>query len=145
MKALTIRQPWAHLIANGIKDVENRVSGTSYRGPLAIHVAKQWAFDDRTLDDAPFQVRRELGEDLTSTSPEFAGTYGHVIAVVDLVDCHTSDGHCCSSWGWWHDPRSNKLLRHLVLENPRRLAHPQPAKGRLGLWDIDDRNLRAAS
>jgi hypothetical protein len=40
MKALTISQPWANLIASGLKFVENRTWATSYRGPLAIHAGK---------------------------------------------------------------------------------------------------------
>ncbi len=40
MKALTISQPWANLIASGLKFVENRTWPTSYRGPLAIHAGK---------------------------------------------------------------------------------------------------------
>lgn len=37
LKALTVSQPFADLIADGSKFVENRVWSTSYRGPLAIH------------------------------------------------------------------------------------------------------------
>lgn len=37
MKALTVRQPWASLIALGVKTVETRSWSTKYRGPLAIH------------------------------------------------------------------------------------------------------------
>ena len=37
MKALTVRQPWASLIALGVKRIETRSWRTSYRGPLAIH------------------------------------------------------------------------------------------------------------
>lgn len=37
MKALTIRQPWASLIAHGVKTIETRSWRTHYRGPLAIH------------------------------------------------------------------------------------------------------------
>ena len=37
MKALTIRQPWASLIAAGVKTIETRSWSTKYRGPLAIH------------------------------------------------------------------------------------------------------------
>ena len=40
MKALTIRQPWASLIAAGVKTIETRSWRTSYRGPLAIHAGK---------------------------------------------------------------------------------------------------------
>lgn len=37
MKALTISQPFAKLIADGTKWVENRTWATKYRGQLAIH------------------------------------------------------------------------------------------------------------
>lgn len=40
MKFLTIRQPWASLIAVGAKTIETRPFSTQYRGPLAIHAGK---------------------------------------------------------------------------------------------------------
>lgn len=40
MKALSIRQPWAWLIVNGHKDIENRVWPTQVRGPILIHAGK---------------------------------------------------------------------------------------------------------
>jgi hypothetical protein len=40
MRALSIRQPWAWLIVNGHKDIENRVWSTRYNGPLVIHASK---------------------------------------------------------------------------------------------------------
>jgi hypothetical protein len=40
MKALTIGQPYASLIADGEKWVENRTWKTNYRGPIAIHAGK---------------------------------------------------------------------------------------------------------
>ena len=153
MKALTIRQPWAHLIAAGTKDVENRVQGTAYRGPLAIHVAQAWdydAFDQHQVTGALGVAGRTLRERLERTDDvraRLTETTGQVIAVVDLLDCHVSDGRCCSSWGWWHapGPGPSRLLRHLVLANPRRLTVPFGMKGRLGLWDIDDQQIAAAS
>lgn len=39
MKAITIWQPWASLIACGAKKYETRPWATSYRGPIAIHAA----------------------------------------------------------------------------------------------------------
>ena len=39
MKALTIWQPWASLIARGVKQYETRSWATKYRGPIAIHAA----------------------------------------------------------------------------------------------------------
>lgn len=40
MKAISIRQPWAWLIVNGYKDIENRTWYTRYRGPVLVHAAK---------------------------------------------------------------------------------------------------------
>lgn len=40
MKALTITQPWATLIAIGAKRFETRSWSTAYRGPLLIHAGK---------------------------------------------------------------------------------------------------------
>lgn len=37
MKAITIRQPWASLIAAGVKTIETRPRRTSYRGRIAVH------------------------------------------------------------------------------------------------------------
>ena len=39
-KALSIRQPWAWLIVQGLKDIENRSWATKHRGPTLIHAAK---------------------------------------------------------------------------------------------------------
>lgn len=39
MKALTIWQPWASLLACGAKQYETRSWATKYRGPIAIHAA----------------------------------------------------------------------------------------------------------
>lgn len=41
MLALTIHQPWAHLIAIGRKTIETRTWLTAHRGPLAIHASVQ--------------------------------------------------------------------------------------------------------
>ena len=40
MKALSVRQPWAWLIVNGHKDIENRTWATRHRGPFLIHASK---------------------------------------------------------------------------------------------------------
>ena len=40
MKALTLTQPWATLVAMGAKRIETRSWTTNYRGPLAIHAGK---------------------------------------------------------------------------------------------------------
>ena len=39
MKAITIWQPWASMLACGAKQYETRSWATKYRGPIAIHAA----------------------------------------------------------------------------------------------------------
>ena len=41
MKALSIRQPWAWLIVNGYKDIENRTWSTDFRGRIYLHAGKR--------------------------------------------------------------------------------------------------------
>ena len=39
MKILSIRQPWAHLIVRGSKNIENRSWPTRYPGPFLVHAS----------------------------------------------------------------------------------------------------------
>lgn len=41
MKALSVKQPWANLIASGEKTIETRVWATDYRGDILIVSSKQ--------------------------------------------------------------------------------------------------------
>ncbi len=66
MKALSLRQPWASMIADGRKTIETRTWRTRYRGPLAIHasahpyeylptggiLAVAWLYDCRPMEAA---------------------------------------------------------------------------------------------
>lgn len=49
MKALSLTQPWATLVAVGAKRIETRSWGTTYRGPIAIHASKAFPRADRDL------------------------------------------------------------------------------------------------
>lgn len=46
MKALSLHQPWAELIAQGKKTIETRKWTTPYRGPLLICASKRPQIDD---------------------------------------------------------------------------------------------------
>lgn len=58
VRALTIRQPWASLVAVGAKTIETRSRPTSYRGPLLIHAGKATPDPVRPSDPAlgPYSV-----------------------------------------------------------------------------------------
>lgn len=87
MRALTLTQPWATLVAVGVKRIETRSWHTPYRGPLAIHAAKamppaarkfcEVADAHNALDAAGFRARD--GSDLPR---------GAVLATCRLVDVH---------------------------------------------------------
>ena len=123
MKALTVRNPWAECIAQGVKLVENRTRRTKHRGPLAIHAGAAWAAIGG-LDD---RVEKAL-------AGRWRFTYGAVIATVNVIDCHPAADGCCAPWG---DHLPDVQVFHWVLADVQRLDNPVPAKGRLGLWDID--------
>ncbi|MES2568656.1 MAG: ASCH domain-containing protein [Verrucomicrobiota bacterium] len=53
MKAITLMQPWATLVAIGIKRIETRGWRTDYRGPIAIHAAKRFPRRARELCEQP--------------------------------------------------------------------------------------------
>ncbi len=98
MKALTISQPWASLIAEGVKTIETRSRSTKYRGPLAIHAGKVGASFQTQLErdgwDALAEVYGETdGEQLWHECAAGAGyqegyrmpPFGAVIAMCELV------------------------------------------------------------
>lgn len=127
MKVLTIRQPWASAILGGGKDVENRTWRTSYRGPLAIHAASR--LDDGVLHrDTRTEARAywsSAGFDVDTL------TLGAIVGVVDVIGCVPAQ-ECDSDWAncWEGGPSFCWLL-----DDPRALVEPIPAKGRLGLWE----------
>ena len=46
MRALSIRQPWAWLVVNGYKDIENRTWSTEFRGRVYVHAGQRMEPDD---------------------------------------------------------------------------------------------------
>lgn len=82
MRALSIRQPWAWLIVNGYKPVENRDWSLSWRGPLLIHAAKVVA--KGYYQDVAAMVDQEFGIQV----PALADIErGGIVGAANLVDC----------------------------------------------------------
>lgn len=81
MKALTIHQPYATLLAMGAKQFETRSWYTKYRGDLAIHAGKKWNQDIiARCYRAPFQqVLRELGFESAAGLPR-----GKILAIAEI-------------------------------------------------------------
>jgi hypothetical protein len=114
LPALSVRQPWAWLIVNGVKDIENRSFRTHRRGPLLIHAASSL---DGFADNIEC-VERKHGISVPSELDR-----GGIVGVVDVSDCvesHKSKWFEKGGFGW-------------VLSNPRRLKF-RPCKGAVGLF-----------
>ena len=94
MKALTILQPWASLIACGAKKIETRSWATKYRGALAIHAAK-FMFSPYACELPDGLTKLAMDVLFPSSNGDPANIYdnwhelphGCVIAIADLVDC----------------------------------------------------------
>lgn len=135
MKAITLTQPWATLVAIEAKRIETRSWYTNYRGPLAIHAAK--GFPRTCMDlcgQAPFSL---------VLSPHYNGDCEHIIRVLPrgavVATCRLA--HVCRT-----PPKElTKQERSFgdytqgrfawILEDVEMLATPIPATGMLGLWD----------
>ena len=79
MKILSIWQPWAHLIAHGSKNIENRSWQTKYRGPILVHASSnidREACRERGVDAAKLQAGGGVG----------------IAEITDCVEDHRSNG-----------------------------------------------------
>jgi hypothetical protein len=81
VRGITIWQPWATLVARGVKKIETRSWGTTHRGPLAIHSAKRWS----PLQSAAYQRFVDLGL-YSLDDMETPLTVGKILAVAVLLD-----------------------------------------------------------
>jgi hypothetical protein len=121
-KALSIRNPWAYLIATGIKDIENRSwrYPPKYRGEFYIHVPQKEDSDGLTwLWANQREIAKSLPENLHWQS-------GKIIGKVDIVDVVTE----CDS-PWFVGPLG------FVLKNPVYFQEYQPGRdGQLYFFNV---------
>lgn len=119
MKALSIRQPWAWLIINAGKDIENRRWWTLYRGRVWIHAAK--GITAREYDEAKYSVAMI---DPKIVIPEFnVLEKGGIIGEAEITGCVTESA---SPWFFGH---YGFMLAHAM-------ALPfTPCRGSLGFFD----------
>lgn len=124
MKALSIRQPWAWLILNAGKNIENRAWSTRLRGRILIHAAQGMTRDEH-------QAGQDTLIDTGNRTLELPGftnlPRGGIVGSVEIVGCVR-----WSNSPWFFGPWG------FVLRNPRALAEPIPWKGQLGFFEVPD-------
>lgn len=114
MKVLSIRQPWAWLIVQGYKDVENRTWRTEFRGEFLVHAG--YIFDEKGYD--------RVVEEMEIVLPEKdAFDRGGVIGAAEIIDCVRK-----YSSPWFFGPYG------FILRNPRPLPFV-PMKGKPGFFE----------
>lgn len=119
MKALTIKQPWAELIACGDKRVENRGWKTNYRGPIAIHAG----------------VNKAMVKLICFPESVDDFVYGAVIATADIIDCVLIGSPESKKHKWLATSVYAEGPWCWILKNVKRLKKPAPAKGKLSFWE----------
>jgi hypothetical protein len=142
LKALSLWQPWASLIAVGAKRIETRSWPTKYRGPIAIHASAKTDGIDAAIQGSDAIQKAPLDGGVLKAGG-FLGMardgqvhVGGVVAVADLVDCvEFTDGY---------DPGEPE--RHFgnftpgrfgfVLENVRPLPEPVDCDGCQKIWNL---------
>lgn len=130
MKALTVSQPFASLIATGEKFVENRTYQISHRGELAIHAGKGRQYLTKTelaayptghvIAVAKLVACVKLSE--VAERGRFTPIEGSRYTVGDILDHEHTEG----PWCW-------------ILEDIRKLKVPKQINGQQGLWVFHDR------
>ncbi|WP_454846113.1 ASCH domain-containing protein [Pseudomonas farris] len=120
MKALSIRQPWAWLIVNGFKPVENRDWPTRFRGRFLIHASKGMTRMD-------YADVRDFADGLGVTIPAFDELErGGIVGVALLSDCVDR-----SESPWFFGNYG------FVMKSAKPLPFT-PLKGRLGFFEVPD-------
>ena len=125
MKVITLKQPWATLVAEGIKKYEFRSWKTNHRGKLLIHAGIG-------VDKEAMQKVKKLGLKFPSRK---------IIACVDLTDCLLLD-----------EELNNKIINEKniaygnkirdgyawKIDNVIKIDSDINVNGKLGLWDYDN-------
>lgn len=153
MKALSLWEPWASLVAISEKEFETRSWSTKYRGPLAIHAAKTWTRDlQRLAASEPFGSALHRGRICIDLAGRFdhALVLGAVIAVAELVDVvqimggglrgFLADGTVTTEKEFQFGNYSPGRFAW-KLSNVRRLARPIPFRGGQRLFNVPDHLL----
>lgn len=132
MIALSIRQPWAWLIVNGYKDIENRDWLTPYRGVFLVHAGKKCTVAD--YDAAMLFIEACVDPALVHQVPDIGELQlGGIVGQAELVDCVTRHP---SPWFTGCDADTPGGPAYgFVLQHGKPLPF-MPWKGRLGFFNV---------
>lgn len=129
MKVITIKQPFATLIVEGIKEYEFRTWRTNYRGEILIHAGK-------SVDKKAMKKFEHYG---------FTYPRGCIIGKAFLTDCIFIDDKARKMIQNKHNLVYESIIRHtdwngygFQLEKVEKIK-PIEMNGHLSLWNYDDK------
>lgn len=129
MKALTIRQPWATLIMQGVKRYEFRSWKTNFRGEVLIHAGKG--------------IDKEAVERLKKYLPEGELPLGKILGKVNITDCVPMSEEFASMLSKENNDiyTTHSFSRNygFKLEDVEVFDTPIDAKGQLGFWNFKEK------
>ena len=142
MKALTVKQPWASLICEGVKDIENRTWQTKFRGRILIHSAAS------PVKGLPCEVISDLQYASTFSKGKLNalnGVNGAIIGSVEIVDCVINHSSIWAEQAVIKLKKDREFIKETevpiynwVLANPILFDKPiENVKGKLSLWDYE--------
>ena len=124
MKVITLKQPWATLVAEGIKEYEFRSWKTNYRGKLLIHAGSG-------IDKEEMKKFEHLNLEYPSK---------RIIAEVELIDCLLLDENLNkkiieeNNIAYGSKKRTGYAWK---LKNAKKINLEKEINGKLGLWNYD--------
>lgn len=144
MKAITMTQPWASLLAAGANRIETRSWATSYHGPLAIHAALGFPKYAKALcSQTPYAEALAAAGYVAATDLPRGKVIG-VGILDDLLRCDASTEKTIIrqsnagllppdevAFGDFSEGRCGFVMTDMC-----RLATPIPARGMLGIWKL---------
>ena len=122
MKALSIRQPWAGLIVNGHKDIENRSWPTRFRGEFLVHASKGMTRAEYENVDLMLALDEQLQHIKLPAFEQLER--GGIVGVATIADCITR-----SKSPWFFGSHG------FVLAGAKPVPFA-PLKGMLGFFDV---------
>lgn len=143
MRALSLTQPYATLIAVGAKRIETRSWSTTYRGPIAIHASKGWPrwAKDACLEEPFRSVLERAGHiHVNGSKLTLEMEVGAIVAIARLYTVARTENIALDvtdpkqanerAFGDYTSGRFGWFL------NGIRRVEPIPCKGALGLWTV---------
>jgi activating signal cointegrator 1 len=158
VKALSLWQPYASLLAAGKKRVESRSWSTSHCGPLLVHAAKRrdpTSINLTVMEPFYSALKAAFGPHWTWTDLPF----GALVGRVDVVACYPTakvfpgdDGTpFCDGESLAIDDTERAFGDYSagrfawLTANPVRFGTPVPYRGGLGLFDVPDELIPEAT